>query len=198
MNIINKNGENSSSGRDAPTRSDDQKDFSDDLPLSETQASRLDTLAELMNHTCHFVHHYSGKRGQGRILSLLSREGAMTQHEMQNRLNIQSGSLSEILTKLENAGFITRQRDATDRRRQIIAITEAGQADLDEHRARRLHRQRVLYSDLSDAEQEELIRILRKLHENWEKFPPQGQTDATPNQRTPDTDINKTTEAQRV
>ncbi|MCD8022828.1 MAG: MarR family winged helix-turn-helix transcriptional regulator, partial [Lachnospiraceae bacterium] len=64
-----------------------------------------------------------------------------------------------------------------DRRRQIIAITETGEADLDEHRARRLHRQRALYSDLSDAEQEELIRILRKLHESWQKFPPQGQSD---------------------
>ncbi|MCC8046629.1 MAG: MarR family transcriptional regulator [Clostridiales bacterium] len=139
--------------------------------LSEQRQARLDTLSDLMNYTCHFVHHYSGRRGQGKILGLLSRQGPMTQHDLQNQLCIQSGSVSEILTKLENAGFITRTKDETDRRRCIIAITDAGRKDLEEHDLMHRRKQGRLYRDLTDEEQEELIRILRKLHLSWEDLP---------------------------
>ncbi|MCD7882247.1 MAG: MarR family transcriptional regulator [Lachnospiraceae bacterium] len=149
-----------------------RKDISDEKAsgesLSGEQQARLDTLSDLMNYTCHFVHHYSGRRGQGKILGLLSRQGPVTQHDLQNQLCIQSGSVSEILTKLENAGFITRTKDETDRRRCIIAITDAGRKDLEEHDLMHRRKQGRLYRDLTDEEQEELIRILRKLHQSWE------------------------------
>ncbi|MCD7955462.1 MAG: MarR family winged helix-turn-helix transcriptional regulator [Lachnospiraceae bacterium] len=140
--------------------------------LSAEEQARLDTLSDLMNYTCHFVHHYSGRRGQGKILGMLSRQGPTTQHDLQNQLCIQSGSVSEILTKLENAGFITRTRDESDRRRCIIAITDAGRKDLEEHDRMRLRKQGQLYRGLEMTEQEELIRILRKLHQSWEDISP--------------------------
>ncbi|MCD8105594.1 MAG: MarR family winged helix-turn-helix transcriptional regulator [Lachnospiraceae bacterium] len=172
---VNISGKNTScenaSGENTSCENASGEDASDKV-LSVEEQTRLDTLSDLMNYTCHFVHHYSGRRGQGKILGLLSRQGPMTQHDLQSQLCIQSGSVSEILTKLENAGFITRTRDAADRRRCIIAITDAGRKDLEEHDLMRRRMQGQLYRDLEDKEQEELIRILRKLHQSWKDLPP--------------------------
>lgn len=138
----------------------------------EALLTRQERLSHLMDQTTHYIHHYLGRRqGQGRVLRVLNRCGSMTQQELQNRLSIQSSSASELLTKLETAGFITRERDEADRRRCIISITEAGRLDLREHEAARRRRQSILYDVLEEEEQEELIRILTKLRANWERMP---------------------------
>ncbi len=130
-------------------------------------------LYELMEYATRFIHHYLGRgKGQGRILYLLYSRGAMTQQELQGLLHIQSSSISEILTKLENAGFITRQRDEADKRRCIVAITPAGIADLTEHEEARRERRAMLYDCLTPEEEAELVRILVKLRARWEALPP--------------------------
>ncbi|MCC8127755.1 MAG: MarR family transcriptional regulator [Clostridiales bacterium] len=135
-------------------------------------STRRERLSDLMDQTCHFIFHYSGKRrGQGRILRLLNKQGPLTQRELQSQLSIQSGSLSEILAKLEKSGFIIRERDPTDRRRLIISITPAGLEDLREHRIARIRRQSTLYDSLTPEEQDELIRLLMKLHDSWKVLP---------------------------
>ncbi|MBQ8815134.1 MAG: MarR family transcriptional regulator [Lachnospiraceae bacterium] len=127
-----------------------------------------------MDHSTHFIFHYLGRRrGQGRILRMLNEHGDLTQQELQCKLNIQSGSLSEILAKLESVGFIKRERDESDKRRVIVSITEAGLEDLRQHESIRLKRQAVLYDCLSPEEQDEMIRILTKLQHNWAELPPQ-------------------------
>ncbi len=137
------------------------------------QDSSLEQLSELMDFATHFIYHYHGtRRGQGRILRLLHTTGPTTQQDLQAQLNIQSSSVSEILTKLESSGLITRHRDERDKRRCIISITEAGVADLEAHNARRAERQKALYSGLSQEEQEELIRLLTRLCTTWESLLP--------------------------
>ncbi len=134
--------------------------------------TRQERLSELMLQTTRMLNHSLGGRcSQGRVLRILNRHGSMTQQELQSRLNIQPSSTSEILTKLENAGFITRKRDETDRRRFIIAITEAGRTDVHEHWLARRRRQSVLYDVLDSEEQEEMIRLLEKLRASWEAIP---------------------------
>lgn len=140
----------------------------------EPSPTLQEQLSSLMDHSTHFIHHYLGRRrGQGRILRLLNEYGELTQQELQCKLGIQSGSLSEILSKLESVGFIRRVRDESDKRRVIVTITDKGLTDLRQHEVLRLKRQAVLYDGLTAAEQEEMIRILTKLQKNWETLPPQ-------------------------
>ena len=85
-------------------------------------------------------------------------------------LHIQPGSMSEILTKLENKGFIRRERDEEDKRRVGIRLlgapdktaaedeTEAGQTDGHHGTA---------FDVLSDEEKDSLVIILRKLLISW-------------------------------
>ena len=141
--------------------------------LPDSEPTRQEQLSSLMDYSTHFIHHYLGRRrGQGRILRLLHEYGDMTQQELQTKLGIQSGSLSEILSKLETAGLIARERDPADKRRVIVSMTAEGLDDLHRHEEIRLKRQAVLYDSLEPSEQEEMIRILIKLIGNWENLPP--------------------------
>ena len=69
---------------------------------------------------------YEGKASQKRILIILSKLETITQKELTVRLGIQPGSVSEILTKLENAGLIIRQENETDHRTTTIQLTDLG------------------------------------------------------------------------
>lgn len=84
-------------------------------------------LLGLIERCGHFLYHRrGGKRGQGRILKILLTEGEMTQKKLQERLGIQSGSMSEIVLKLEGNGLVYRTRDESDKRKIKLKITEAG------------------------------------------------------------------------
>jgi len=48
-------------------------------------------------------------RGQGRILALLKVKPEISQRELSYLLDIRNQSLSELLTKLEKAGYISRE-----------------------------------------------------------------------------------------
>ncbi|ASN13820.1 MarR family winged helix-turn-helix transcriptional regulator [Pantoea ananatis] len=60
------------------------------------------------------------------LLALWEKDG-VTVSEVGQRVQLDSGTLSHILKRLEQAGFISRTRDtAHDERRVIICLTEAG------------------------------------------------------------------------
>jgi DNA-binding MarR family transcriptional regulator len=73
-------------------------------------------------------------RGQGRVLALLSAKPETTQRELSYLLDMRQQSLSELLDKLEEKGYITRERSAEDRRVVKVSLTPEGAAaapDLD-------------------------------------------------------------------
>lgn len=141
-------------------------------PDSFDQAARLEQLAALMRSLSQQLLRNSGKHpGKIRILRMLDQDGSLTQQDIQARLDIQSGSVSEILSKMEALDLITRERHPDDRRKYVISITEAGKRDLTEHDLRRHRRQDARYGSLSPDEQEELIRLLSKLQAAWSTLP---------------------------
>ena len=107
-------------------------------------------------------HHHGG---QGSILTILSEKESMSQKELQDILRIQPGSLSEILTKLEQKGMITREKDEEDKRKSVISLTEAGKAAVHEQTPRMDEKE--MFDVLSEEEQTELKRLLKKLISFW-------------------------------
>ena len=102
-------------------------------PLNEEEYQRLDTDGKL-NAQMHLLHHMSrfgveSRGGQGRILRILAEEGSMTQRTLTEKLGIQPGSASEVIGKLERAGFIERRESEEDRRTADVSLTEAGKAN---------------------------------------------------------------------
>ena len=77
----------------------------------------------------HFLHfNMGGKAGRKRVLATLLREGEISQRTLQDLLDIQSGSLSEILAKIEADGLLEKVKCGSDRRGYILRLTESGQA----------------------------------------------------------------------
>ena len=127
-----------------------------------------DDLYSMLRACGHYLYHRFGKNmGQRRILAILSERESMTQKELQEMLRIQPGSVTEILTKLEEKGMIRRRKDEEDKRRCILELTEDGRKEF-ELRREQEGEKALLFSVLDAAEQEELQKLLGKLLKSWE------------------------------
>lgn len=67
-------------------------------------------------------------RGQGRVLALLKNKPETTQRELQFVLDMRQQSLSELLAKLEEKGYVTRSKSPDDGRVTIVRLTDEGAA----------------------------------------------------------------------
>ena len=75
-----------------------------------------------------FLHYKMGeKAGRRRIFTILSKAKELPQRELQDILGICSGSLSEILAKMEADGFLEKAKSKTDGRQLNLRLTEAKQ-----------------------------------------------------------------------
>lgn len=125
-----------------------------------------DTLPGLMQACGHQIYH-RGRRGGGQegILSILAEKEQMSQKELQEILQIQPGSMSEILMKLEQKGLIIREKDSEDKRKSIIRLTSTGKEATKEQKPRM--DEDNMFSVLSDEEQALLKTMLKKLLDFW-------------------------------
>ncbi|KXB63445.1 MarR family winged helix-turn-helix transcriptional regulator [Olsenella sp. DNF00959] len=65
-------------------------------------------------------------RGQGRVLALLKAKPETSQKELSFLLDMRQQSLSELLAKLEEKGFVTRAKSEEDGRVTMVRLTEEG------------------------------------------------------------------------
>lgn len=132
-------------------------------------ASMNDKLIMNLRDISHMMRRqYEGKASQKRILIILHESDALTQKELTERLGIQPGSASEILSKLENAGLITRTPNEADRRTTDIQLTDAGMKLALEAVEQRQKRHQEMFSCLSSEERQTLLSLLEKIHTDWE------------------------------
>lgn len=125
-----------------------------------------DELSALLGRCGHHLYHRPSKgRGQGRILKILASQSEVTQKELQEALGVQPGSASEIISKLEDRGLVSRERDADDKRRVVLRITEAGRERAEASSCE--EKGQDLYEALSTEEQNTLKSLLKKLLESW-------------------------------
>lgn len=118
----------------------------------------------------HTLRHISeGKGSQRRILIMLNEWGPISQSELTQQLGIQPGSASEVIIKLESAGYITRTPSEKDRRTTIVLLTEAGTAAAQQAAALRAERHEQMFAALNAAEKETLLSLLEKLNADWEQ-----------------------------
>lgn len=62
-------------------------------------------------------------RSDGRCLDILDQHGPMTAGELARRADLSTAAMTALVDRMERAGFVTRERDTTDRRRVVIAGT---------------------------------------------------------------------------
>lgn len=124
-----------------------------------------DDLSSLLKACGHFLHHRSGRGDtQMQILRLLNQGGEMQQQDIQDMLRVRPGSISEVITKLENKGLVERKKDEEDQRRIVLAITDEGKKTCAESTE---EENAELFTVLDDQQQEELKKTLKILLEKW-------------------------------
>jgi len=105
-------------------------------------------------------------RGQGRILALLRMRDGISTRDLSYLLEVRISSLNELLSKLEKAGYITREPFEQDRRVMLVKLTEKGR---NEQQPDPIDFGDI-FSCLSDEEQQDfgayLDRIIQALHES--------------------------------
>lgn len=132
-------------------------------------AHREEDLLSLLLKSSHFLHHRrGGRRGQGKILKILAQSPQISQKELQEQLGIESGSMSELVIKLEHKGLITREKDEADKRMTTLRITDLGLELSKELETEAYGEAQLLWSGLSIEEQEQLKQLLSKLLIGWE------------------------------
>ena len=123
-------------------------------------------------HDLSFLGHYlyvnrGGRGGQQFVLTTLYAYGAMTQKELLSRTLNASASLSEVISKLESEGLVTRTRSEEDRRQFIVSLTELGtKRALEEEVKRQAFLDKAL-ACVNEAEQTALLATLDTLVAHW-------------------------------
>ena len=140
--------------------------YPDDHELTELfyqVVRQLENLAKSSHKNMNFF------SGQYKCLFLLDEAGTITQRRLSHILEIRSTSLSEILSKLEKKGYITRTLSETDKRTYIISVTSDGRKEAQRVRSIRLKEHHELTDPLSDEDKYALYKILEKIKEYYTK-----------------------------
>ncbi len=105
------------------------------------------------------------EHGRGRLMGMLNDEGAMSQSQLADRLEIRPQSLSEMLAKIEGEGFILRRQSEEDKRQTIVELTGEGKARVEQFRVMHRRHAEAFLDPLSEEEKQALDGILKKLIE---------------------------------
>ncbi len=127
------------------------------------------SLLRLFRHCSHLqFHRYTRFHGQGRILMLLKKHETLTQKELVQITQNRSATLSEQLDAMEKNGWITKEKNSTDKRSINLCLTQEGQEMALEAEKEQLETANALFSILDETEKEQLYQLLEKLHSTWQ------------------------------
>src|SRR5690606_34848337 len=96
------------------------------------------------------------------VLLHFSREGKLPLGKIGDRLMLHQASVTNLVDRLEDQGFVAREPHPTDRRTTLAALTPEGRAIIDDA-TKAVIDARVGVTELSDRDARELNRTLRKL-----------------------------------
>lgn len=139
-----------------------------DLDVSPLEVlSRLTRLARHIERArreafaAHGLEHWSFD-----ALAALRRSGPpyeLSPGELLRRTMVTSGTMTNRVDRLEDAGLVRRRSDRGDRRKVLVRLTTAGRRKVDSSLADLLSRERALLAGLSDADRVALAGLLRTM-----------------------------------
>jgi DNA-binding MarR family transcriptional regulator len=98
-----------------------------------------------------------------RLLASLADEGEASQAELSRRTGIDPSDVVAALNELSASGFVTRARDPSDGRRNVVAVTRTGRAELRRLDAVVADIQERFLAPLTATERRRLVQMLTKL-----------------------------------
>ena len=117
----------------------------------------------------HFLHvHAGGRSGKQHILVSLYRNGGyLAQSGLARQSGGRSAALSEVISKLEASGHLSRVRSAADGRQLDIELTPSGSEKARKLIATKLAFEEEAFSCLTETERAELLDMLDRIAATW-------------------------------
>jgi DNA-binding MarR family transcriptional regulator/GNAT superfamily N-acetyltransferase len=97
---------------------------------------------------------------EGRVIYELAHHEETTATQLGQELDLDAGYMSRILRSLRRRGLVAKRRSEADRRQQLLALTEEGQAAFAELNAGSRNQIEGMLSELSEAEQAQLVESM--------------------------------------
>jgi MarR family transcriptional regulator, 2-MHQ and catechol-resistance regulon repressor len=97
------------------------------------------------------------------ILEALLHKGPMGVNEIGKKVGLTSGSMTVAVDRLEKRSFVERRSDSEDRRARVVHLTEEGLKLIECAFGAHAEAMTRVSEVLSDREQEQAIRLLKKL-----------------------------------
>jgi DNA-binding MarR family transcriptional regulator len=146
----------------------------DDSPFF--QIMRLVNLTAKPFHLRHSKE-YSLTLNEWRVMMALASYPGLAAHELAQLIGVDKMSISRAVRRLTAMGRLSRDPDPGDRRRTLLRLTAEGQAVYMAIAPTAKGRERTLFSALSDDEERQLRRLLRKLEDTARKWETEDGSD---------------------
>ncbi|GAC91493.1 MarR family transcriptional regulator [Anoxybacillus flavithermus NBRC 109594] len=114
-------------------------------------------------HVKHDIQRYGLNPTEFGVLDLLYHKGAQPIQQIGDKILLTSGSMTYVIDKLEEKGYIVRQRCEKDRRITYAVITEEGKALMDHIFPQHAQKMLEIFQSLSTDEKEMAIHLLKKI-----------------------------------
>ena len=98
------------------------------------------------------------------VLAVLEMHGGMPMTRLADELGVALPNATGIVGRLVERGIVARADDATDRRRVVVTLTDAGHHLIGEMEAGRRERMSRLFSQLNEEQQQRLLQSVKDLH----------------------------------
>ncbi len=97
------------------------------------------------------------------VLAAVDEAGPVTQADISRRLSLDGSDLVGVLNDLVSAGYVTRNPDPANRRRNLVALTEEGAAALREFDVCVVETEDELLATLAPDERKQLVSLLARV-----------------------------------
>lgn len=96
------------------------------------------------------------------VMMVLRRSSGLSQTELIAAVESDKSTMVRTIDDLSSLGFVTRTPSSTDRRVQLVSLTDAGRDAADDAVARATPVASELFADFTDDEVETLVRLLTR------------------------------------
>lgn len=100
------------------------------------------------------------------LIDLLWNQGSMSQQQLADQMQKDKNSVTQLVDAIERKGFVVRQQSATDRRSNVLILTDKGIELRDEAKQRGISILDEMLEGISEEELRSFLTTLQKLHDN--------------------------------
>jgi DNA-binding MarR family transcriptional regulator len=109
-------------------------------------------------------------RGQPFLLAVLWENEGVTHSELARRIHVSPATMTNMIKRMEKAGFVERRPDAEDQRVSHVYLTDAGRAIRERVDAQWQEIEERVFGSFSDDEQATLRALLERVREELAKL----------------------------